>query len=140
MLQTSSSPTVRATPFFCLVDYDPHGVDILFNYRFGSRKRLFEEQGIPSLRWLGMHWSDVVEAKPHQQVRLIEGEREVLKRLLERPQAIEDGALLAWRRELHRMRMNDIKAEIEIIYDILSKRGQTLDSWLVGLIQQRRFY
>ncbi|XP_046403270.1 meiotic recombination protein SPO11 isoform X2 [Ischnura elegans] len=48
-------------PLLALVDADPHGVEIMLIYRFGSlaMSKDAEELAVPAVRWLGVHPSDI---------------------------------------------------------------------------------
>ncbi|KUI70123.1 Meiotic recombination protein rec12 [Cytospora mali] len=48
-------------PILCVVDCDPHGIDIMRTYKYGSRSLRHEEKAIiPGLQWLGVKIEDVV--------------------------------------------------------------------------------
>ncbi|KUI54729.1 Meiotic recombination protein SPO11 [Cytospora mali] len=48
-------------PILCVVDCDPHGIDIMRTYKYGSRSMRHEEKVIiPGLQWLGVKIEDVV--------------------------------------------------------------------------------
>ncbi|KAG0467016.1 hypothetical protein HPP92_018596 [Vanilla planifolia] len=53
-------------PAYCLVDYDPHGFDILSNYRFGSMQMAYDAKlmRVPEIRWLGVFHSDLAKYQP----------------------------------------------------------------------------
>lgn len=50
----------RYLPMFCLVDYDPHGIDIFLSYQQGSvtapESYLY---AVPNLVYLGIEWQDI---------------------------------------------------------------------------------
>ncbi|PSN56716.1 Meiotic recombination protein SPO11 [Blattella germanica] len=47
-------------PILALVDADPHGLDIMCVYRFGSKKMSHQRDlTVPAVRWLGVHPSDI---------------------------------------------------------------------------------
>ncbi|XP_071444024.1 meiotic recombination protein SPO11 [Hetaerina americana] len=48
-------------PIMALVDADPHGIEIMLVYRFGSlaMSKDADELAVPSVRWLGVHPSDI---------------------------------------------------------------------------------
>ncbi|KAK6351217.1 hypothetical protein TWF718_004387 [Orbilia javanica] len=52
--------------FYCLVDYDPHGLDIYTMYKNGSLScrtagMFYEQMAVPALRHLGVKFSDILE-------------------------------------------------------------------------------
>lgn len=52
-------------PIFCLVDGDPHGIEIMCVYRFGSLSTAYDNQNLacPPMRWLGMFPSDLLHER-----------------------------------------------------------------------------
>ena len=50
-------------PMFAITDADPHGFQILCCYTFGSNKRLGQNLNLalPTIHWLGIHFSDFCE-------------------------------------------------------------------------------
>ncbi|KAJ1969671.1 endodeoxyribonuclease [Dispira parvispora] len=51
----------RGVPIVALTDGDPHGIEILCTYKFGSKALGFDsaQLAIPTLRWLGIHRYDI---------------------------------------------------------------------------------
>lgn len=50
-------------PILCVVDCDPHGIDIMRNYKYGSKGLGHEENTrIPGLQWLGVKMEDILLA------------------------------------------------------------------------------
>ncbi|EPS41997.1 hypothetical protein H072_3989 [Dactylellina haptotyla CBS 200.50] len=51
--------------FYCLVDYDPHGLDIYTMYKRGSLliggSTQYDQMAVPSLRHLGVKFSDILD-------------------------------------------------------------------------------
>ena len=49
--------------FVCLVDGDPHGIEILSVYKYGSRALAFcdEPLAVPKLNWIGIHPSEAFD-------------------------------------------------------------------------------
>ncbi|KAI6658969.1 meiotic recombination protein SPO11-2 [Oopsacas minuta] len=53
-----------SVPFLGLFDYNPHGVRILFTYRFGSFGLGLETAHYTiNIKWMGVHFSDVTDSK-----------------------------------------------------------------------------
>lgn len=54
----------------CVVDCDPHGIDILRTYKYGSRSLGHEENAtVPGLQWLGVKMEDILRnsSRPRQE-------------------------------------------------------------------------
>ncbi|KAJ8915647.1 hypothetical protein NQ315_003431 [Exocentrus adspersus] len=53
---------VMSIPVFILVDADPHGINIMLNYRFGSvhNAHVSEYLAVPNAKWLGVYPSEVI--------------------------------------------------------------------------------
>jgi meiotic recombination protein SPO11 len=54
---------VYSIPVVALVDADPHGLDILSTYKFGSHTMMHENELLvaPRLEWIGVKRSDIEE-------------------------------------------------------------------------------
>ncbi|XP_046337078.1 meiotic recombination protein SPO11-like [Haliotis rufescens] len=57
-------------PMFILVDADPHGIEIMCVYRFGSKAQAAENRhlAVPSMKWLGILPSDLGRLNIHESV------------------------------------------------------------------------
>ena len=66
-------------PIFALVDADPHGIEIMLVYKFGSKALSHESSYLtcPVIRWLGVFPKDVeeVNVKEEQLIKLSENDR-----------------------------------------------------------------
>lgn len=53
-------------PIYCVVDCDPHGIDIMRTYKYGSRSLGHEvNTRVPGLHWLGVKMDDIfLHTKP----------------------------------------------------------------------------
>ncbi|KAJ1650212.1 endodeoxyribonuclease [Dispira simplex] len=51
----------RGVPIVALTDGDPHGIEILCTYKFGSKALGFDsaQLAVPTLRWFGIHRYDI---------------------------------------------------------------------------------
>lgn len=103
-------------PILALTDADPHGVEIIFSYKFGSYTTAYEGPtiAIPQMRWLGLLPSDVEklsipEAKTIPQTDL---DRKKINSLLARPYLSDK---TGWKDQLMLMRSTGRKAELEVI-------------------------
>lgn len=105
-------------PLLCLVDHDPHGVEILTTYKFGSSAMAFnnEHLAISRLNWLGVHHHDY-ELSNSSVLPFSSTDDKKMLQLMTRPwlSAQNDGA--RWRHEIERLHLNKRKAEIEILSD-----------------------
>ncbi|KAF2276558.1 DNA topoisomerase IV, alpha subunit [Westerdykella ornata] len=147
------SPEVR---MFAVVDYDPDGIAIMSTYKYGSHRLAHENKtnddtGGPNLRnlhWLGVHshhlfripqeeCAPAITANPNAQglLRLSPRDRTKACRMLEWDLCTEDGPETDWRRQLQRMLMLNIKAEIQI----LEESSDGLVAWLEEEIGARDF-
>lgn len=99
-------------PIYILVDADPHGVDIMCTYKYGSLHlvHLSEQLAVPKIEWIGIHPSDI-DALDVTHVNLTPGDLKMVDEMLERPYV---DAIL--RRELNNFKTRQLKAEIESIY------------------------
>ena len=57
---TTTDPRVR---ILGLMDCDPHGLDILLTYKFGSTSMAFdsENMAVPAIEWIGVFASDFIK-------------------------------------------------------------------------------
>ncbi|KAK6361552.1 hypothetical protein TWF730_005272 [Orbilia blumenaviensis] len=65
-LYLTKNVTGRYLDFYCLVDYDPHGLDIYTMYKNGSllsraAGMFYEQMAVPALQHLGVKFSDILE-------------------------------------------------------------------------------
>ncbi|XP_063968055.1 meiotic recombination protein SPO11-like [Lytechinus pictus] len=106
-------------PVFALVDADPHGLAILFVYKFGSRSLSYESHSltVPSIRWLGVLPSDVKGLRIPEEalVPLSPSDLRKASHLMRRPFYKE---LPHWMSELQEMMRSGYKAEIQSLTSI----------------------
>ena len=128
----SSVPTVRSTPFYCWVDFDPYGIDILLHYRNASKMRDYERVGCAELRWLGVHSSELMQSSVYNRAMpLTEDDERKLQRMIDGNRELSaTGELSSWRAELDFMREWRIKAELESILELCSHDAQQLAHYL----------
>ncbi|SLM37891.1 Winged helix-turn-helix DNA-binding domain [Lasallia pustulata] len=123
----SQSPHV-----FALVDFDPDGVGILYNYKYGSFKLAHQdaELNVPATRWLGIQSRDLQAYARSDTcdgiLRLTARDRRKATLMLDKKTFAEDGPEIDWRRELQAMLMLNVKAEIQL----MSGRAGGLEGWL----------
>lgn len=118
---------------YALVDGDPDGMAIMSTYKYGSMAHTNEnwKLNIPSLRWLGLRISEVVESLGADGDEALmsltrRDRRKIVSMLSNNPVWAVDGPEPEWRVELQRMLMLNVKAEVEILYD----REDGLEGWI----------
>ncbi|KAL3484579.1 Spo11/DNA topoisomerase VI subunit A [Aspergillus germanicus] len=129
-----SSRSHNPPPIYALVDSDPDGIAIMSTYKYGSMAHTRENSSlvIPSLRWLGLRTTDVVEdgeeaLNGDDLMPLTPRDRKKIVAMLSRnPVLAVDGPEPEWRVELQRMMMLNVKAETEIRYG----RDGGLEGWI----------
>ena len=125
-LLSISAPTV---PIFALVDFDPDGLGIMSTYKYGSMALAHQSQNlaVPSIHWLGVRSSDIIQASIDKTglLKLCARDRRIGRLMLEKDIFGEDEREQEWRRELQLMLMLNVKAEIQIL-----NSGIGLQSWL----------
>ncbi|XP_027478667.1 meiotic recombination protein SPO11 isoform X2 [Zalophus californianus] len=103
-------------PVFALVDADPHGIEIMCIYKYGSKAMSFEAHNltVPAIRWLGLLPSDI---------KRLNIPRDTLIPLTKRDQMKLDSVLKRpyitcqpfWRKEMEIMADSKVKAEIQAL-------------------------
>lgn len=124
---------------FALVDFDSDGIAIMSTYKYGSRRLAHENVtssgtptlNLPQLCWLGVQ-SHQINRTPASEgdtedgtildvqglMRLTPRDRRKACRMLEWGVCAEDGAELAWRRELQTMLILNVKAEMQMLEEL----------------------
>ncbi|XP_057665342.1 calcium-dependent protein kinase 6 isoform X1 [Diorhabda carinulata] len=103
--------TVMAVPIFILVDGDPHGVQIMLNYKFGSvhNAHVSQHLAVPNAKWLGIYPSEIKEFDIKTQ-SLTSKELKLIQQLLDTPYMDGNPGIAA---ELKVLLKNNYKAGIE---------------------------
>ncbi|XP_068119256.1 meiotic recombination protein SPO11 isoform X2 [Hyperolius riggenbachi] len=103
-------------PIFTLVDADPHGIEIMCIYKYGSVAMSFEAHNltVPSIAWLGLLPSDIERLYVSAQalIPLSEEDQRKLQSLQRRPYVANQPP---WQRELEIMSSRKMKAEIQAL-------------------------
>ncbi|KAM5135860.1 meiotic recombination protein SPO11 [Mantella aurantiaca] len=103
-------------PIFTLVDGDPHGIEIMCIYKYGSVSMSFEAHNltVPSVAWLGLLPSDIERLHIPQQalIPLSQEDQKKLRSLATRPYVSTQPL---WGRELEIMSSRKMKAEIQAL-------------------------
>ncbi|XP_046897163.1 meiotic recombination protein SPO11 isoform X5 [Hypomesus transpacificus] len=106
-------------PIFALVDADPHGIEIMCIYKYGSVAMSFEAHSltVPSVMWLGLLPSDLQRLRVPEDalIPLTQRDENKLSSLLKRPYLT---CQPAWQREMELMQQNKVKAEIQSLASI----------------------
>ncbi|XP_027040991.1 meiotic recombination protein SPO11-like [Pocillopora damicornis] len=106
-------------PILALVDADPHGIEILSVYKFGSKALSFDAHSltVPVLKWLGVLPSDITRLSiPHDQlIPLTERDKSKARELLDRPHIQSQEV---WKQEIKTMLSLGFKAEIQALSSI----------------------
>ncbi|XP_077191798.1 meiotic recombination protein SPO11 isoform X1 [Paroedura picta] len=113
-------------PIFALMDADPHGIEIMCVYKYGSVSMAFEAHHltVPAIRWLGLLPSDFdrLNIPKSALIQLTKRDQSKLASLQMRPYISYHPA---WKKELDIMAVSKMKAEIQALTsfssDYLSK-------------------
>jgi len=111
--------TTLSIPVFALVDADPHGIEIMCVYKYGSKSLSHEASTLtcPVIRWIGILPKDVdeVNVKQDQLIKLSENDLKKASDLKNRPYVCNNAQLLG---QLNLLISNGYKAEIECLDSI----------------------
>ncbi|XP_070600675.1 meiotic recombination protein SPO11 [Erythrolamprus reginae] len=103
-------------PIFALMDADPHGIEIMSIYKYGSVSMSFEAHRltVPAIRWLGLLPSDVYRLNVPKSalIPLTKEDQNKLTALQARPYIAHESA---WKKELDIMETFKMKAEIQAL-------------------------
>lgn len=115
-LRASKQSLQRVLPMLCLVDFDPHGLEILTTYKFGSSAmgRANQSLTVSSMRWLGIHSSDFAHDEPCL-IPFTPQDQVKLEAILSRPLTSRMDDSQSWTVEILKMQTMQLKAEIEVL-------------------------
>ncbi|XP_010363412.1 meiotic recombination protein SPO11 isoform X1 [Rhinopithecus roxellana] len=103
-------------PVFTLVDADPHGIEIMCIYKYGSMSMSFEAHRltVPAIRWLGLLPSDLkrLNVPKDSLIPLTNRDQMKLDSILRRPYVT---CQPFWRKEMEIMADSKMKAEIQAL-------------------------
>ncbi|XP_005260437.1 meiotic recombination protein SPO11 isoform X2 [Homo sapiens] len=103
-------------PVFTLVDADPHGIEIMCIYKYGSMSMSFEAHHltVPAIRWLGLLPSDLkrLNVPKDSLIPLTKRDQMKLDSILRRPYVT---CQPFWRKEMEIMADSKMKAEIQAL-------------------------
>ncbi|KAM9065315.1 meiotic recombination protein SPO11 isoform X1 [Sarcophilus harrisii] len=108
-------------PIFTLVDADPHGIEIMCIYKYGSMSMSFEAHNltVPTIRWLGLLPSDIerLNIPRGTLIPLTKRDQMKLDSILKRPYITSQPF---WKKEMEIMAELKMKAEIQALTFISS--------------------
>lgn len=103
MLLNRLSSKYPTLPIYGIADFDPYGVEIMATYTMGSKSRAHERDVLacPSLRWLGIHSSDIeaYQVPPSLKIPMTERDNSRVRKMLER-EIFASPARAFWRHQL----------------------------------------
>ncbi|XP_036989523.2 meiotic recombination protein SPO11 isoform X1 [Artibeus jamaicensis] len=103
-------------PTVTLVDADPHGIEIMCIYKYGSMSMSFEAHNltVPAVRWLGLLPSDIkrLNIPRDNLVPLTKRDQMKLDSILKRPYVT---CQPCWRKEMETMAGSKVKAAIQAL-------------------------
>ncbi|KAM8996387.1 meiotic recombination protein SPO11 isoform 2-T2 [Ara ararauna] len=108
-------------PIFTLMDADPHGVEIMCIYKYGSASMSFEAHHltVPSIKWLGLLPSDLQRLNIHKDA-LIPFTKQDQKKLASIQKRPYIACQPTWKKELEIMAASKLKAEIQVLTSLSS--------------------
>lgn len=112
-------------PIFILVDSDPDGMAVMSTYKYGSMAQVHRnaDLNVPSIQWVGLQASEMMSAANHTDISSLvpmsQRDRKKAEAMLKRnPSFAEDGPEPTWRKELQSLLVMNLKAELEILYEL----------------------
>ncbi|KAL9835279.1 meiotic recombination protein SPO11 isoform 4-T19 [Geothlypis trichas] len=103
-------------PIFTLMDADPHGVEIMCVYKYGSVSMSFEahQLTVPSVKWLGLLPSDLerLNISKDALIPFTKQDENKLASIKKRPYI---ACQPLWKKELEIMAASKLKAEIQVL-------------------------
>ncbi|KAL2297104.1 hypothetical protein Nmel_015162, partial [Mimus melanotis] len=108
-------------PIFSLMDADPHGVEIMCVYKYGSVSMSFEAHHltVPSVKWLGLLPSDLKRLNICRDalIPFTKQDENKLASIQKRPYIASQPL---WKKELEIMATSKLKAEIQVLTSLSS--------------------
>ena len=138
-----AAPAPSLLPVFALVDFDPDGIAIIANYKYGSLNLSHENASlnVSRVELLGLQSNvllhDNSDNMEQALLRLSSRDRKKAMKMLEKRPFNEHGPEVEWRRELQVMLMLGIKAEIEILAHGIGGVGGWVEDQLHNAIKAK---
>ncbi|KAH1182005.1 hypothetical protein KIL84_009759, partial [Mauremys mutica] len=108
-------------PIFTLMDADPHGIEIMCIYKYGSVSMSFEAHHltVPAIRWLGLLPSDIerLNIRKDALIPLTKQDQNKLASMQKRPYMT---CQPMWKKEMEIMAASKMKAEIQALTSLSS--------------------
>ncbi|XP_030389256.1 meiotic recombination protein SPO11 isoform X1 [Gopherus evgoodei] len=108
-------------PIFTLMDADPHGIEIMCIYKYGSVSMSFEAHHltVPAIRWLGLLPSDIerLNIRKDALIPLTKQDQNKLASMQKRPYM---ACQPMWKKEMEIMAASKMKAEIQALTSLSS--------------------
>lgn len=130
-------------PVIGLFDYNPHGVQILLTYKFGStRMGLEAHEYAVDIKWLGLHHSDVMDddhrpkVDPSALQQWTASDNRVFTAIRSRVQLMMEPA---YSREVELMNQARVKAEIEAV-NISTRELDSLENTIIRKILCKKYF
>lgn len=103
-------------PVLGLFDYNPHGLQILLTYRFGSARMGREGiQHTANILWLGLHWFDVKDAHVKHFKSFTKKDQQMCDSLLSQPFINQNQR---YYEEVAQMKRHQVKLELESVEEL----------------------
>lgn len=117
-MTNSENPLHRSVPFLCLVDFDPHGLEILSIYKYGSQNMALHNESlvVMGLKWLGIHANDF-SINDSTVVPFTNGDFDKLDKIRLKEFLLNINDSRNWIEQISIMKAEGVKAEIEILSD-----------------------
>ncbi|KAM7150816.1 meiotic recombination protein SPO11 [Macrochelys suwanniensis] len=108
-------------PIFTLMDADPHGIEIMCIYKYGSVSMSFEAHHltVPAIRWLGLLPSDIerLNIRKDALIPLTKQDQNKLASMQKRPYV---ACQPMWKKEMEILAASKMKAEIQALTSLSS--------------------
>ncbi|KAK7099981.1 meiotic recombination protein SPO11-like isoform X1 [Littorina saxatilis] len=108
-------------PVFALVDGDPHGIEVMLVYKYGSKNQAFENHNlaVPAMKWLGVLATDIAKLSLRKTalLDLSESDLQKLTDMLKRPYVAPNSPLA---HQLETMVQSGVKAELQCLDSLSS--------------------
>ncbi|KAL4438797.1 hypothetical protein ABPG74_013470 [Tetrahymena malaccensis] len=153
---TANNPN---SPLFYLGDFDPFGLDILFNYTFGSEHSVYQQDNLPNIHFLGLSCFDILDFNQRSDEKKFNFENNLSKQDICKLDALTtkfqfnkiDSNKLddltsyqinrwkKWMENAEFIKQNKTKYEVEDIYQFLSLENSTLSQFIINKIQTSNY-
>ncbi|KAL4471117.1 hypothetical protein ABPG72_006498 [Tetrahymena utriculariae] len=136
---TANNPN---SPIFYLGDFDPFGLDILFNYTFGSENSVYQQDNLPNIHYLGLSSFDILDFNQKSDQKKFYVENNLNKIDLKKLDDLTFYQINRWKKWIDNaefLRQNKTKYEIEDIYQFLNLENLTLSQFIINKISSNNY-